>query len=90
MRERVVQDRLGRRQEEGQRRPSDPEEIGLRPDYKIPRRDRPWRTAEAPRDQPTSYEGYVIVAPRSLREETAFQHLVYKGMLFLGSGDGSG
>ena len=78
----VVQDRLGRRQEEGRRRPPDQEETRLRPDYKIPRRDRPWRTAEAPRELPTSYEGYVIAAPRSLREETAFQHLVYKGMLF--------
>jgi hypothetical protein len=82
VRERMVQDRLGRRQEEGQGRLSDPEETGLRPGYRIPRRDRPWRTTETPRDLPASYEGYVIAAPRNLREETAFQHLVYKNMLF--------
>ncbi len=34
--------------------------------------------------------GYVIAAPRSLREETAFQHLVYKGMLFRAPETGPG
>jgi hypothetical protein len=82
VRERMVQDRLGRRQEEGQGRLSDPEGTGLRPGYIIPRRDRSWRTMGTPRDLPTSYEGYVIAVPRNLREETAFQHLVYKKMLF--------
>ncbi len=82
VRERVVQDRLGRRQEEEQGRPPGQEELGLRPDYRIPRRDRLWRTAEALGGLPTSFEGYVIAAPRSLTEETAFQHLMYKGMLF--------
>ncbi len=82
MRERVVQDRLGRRQEEGQGRLSDPEETGLRPGYIIPRRDRSWRTIGAPRDLPTSYDGYVIAVPRRHREEAAFQHLMNKKMLF--------
>jgi hypothetical protein len=82
VRERVVQDRQGRRQEEERRRPPDQEEPGLRPDYRIPRRDKSWRTAEASGDLPASFEGYVIAAPRSLREETAFQHLMYQGMLF--------
>jgi hypothetical protein len=82
VRERVVQDRLGRRQEEERRRPPDQEELVLRPDYRIPRRDRSWRTAEAPGGLPASFEGYVIAAPRSLKEETAFQHLMYKRMLF--------
>ncbi len=48
MRERVVQDRLGPRQEEKLGRLSDPGEIGLRPDYVIPRRDRPWKTTRFP------------------------------------------
>jgi hypothetical protein len=82
VRERVVQDRLGRRQEGGQGRVPGQEGPGLRPDYRIPRRDRSWRTAEAPGGLPLSYEGYIITAPRSLAENTAFQHLMRKGMLF--------
>jgi len=82
VRERVVQDRLGRRQEGGQGRVPGQEGPGLRPGYRIPRRDRSWRTAEAPGGLPLSYEGYIITAPRSLAENTAFQHLMRKGMLF--------
>jgi hypothetical protein len=55
---------------------------GLRPDFRIPRRDQSWRTAEAPGGLPLSYEGYIITAPRSLAESTAFQNLMKKGMLF--------
>jgi hypothetical protein len=39
-------------------------------------------TMGTPRDLPTLYEGYVIAIPRSHREETAFQHLMNKKMLF--------
>ncbi len=77
-----MQDRLGRRQEGGQGRPPGQEGLGLRPDYRIPRKDRSWRSTKAPGGLPLSFEGYVITAPRSLAEETAFQHLMKKGMLF--------
>jgi hypothetical protein len=82
VRERVVQDRLGSRQEERQGQLSGPEETGLRPDYLIPRRDRSWKTTGASRDLPTSYDGYVIAVPKSPRERAAFQHLLNKKMLF--------
>ncbi len=82
VRGRVVQDRLGLRQEERQGRLSDPGETGLRPDYVIPRRDRPWKTTGASRDLPTSYDGYVIAIPKGPKERTAFQHLLNKKMLF--------
>jgi hypothetical protein len=82
VRERVVHDRLGPRQEEKQGRLSEPGETGLRPDYVIPRRDRPWKTTRAPRDLPSSYDGYVIAIPKDPKEKTAFQHLLNKKMLF--------
>jgi hypothetical protein len=66
----------------GARTTTRPGGLGLRPDYRIPRKDRSWRTTEAPGGLPLSFEGYVITAPRSLTEETAFQHLMKKGMLF--------
>ncbi len=90
VRERVVQDRLGRRQEGGQGRVPGQEGPGLRPDYRIPRRDRSRRTAEAPGGLPLSYEGYIITAPRSFAESTAFQHLMRKGMLFRAPETGPG
>ena len=82
VRERVVQDRLGCRQEGGRGHPPGQEGLGMRPEYRIPRKDRSWRTAGAPGGVPLSYEGYIITAPRSLAEETALQHLMKKGMLF--------
>ncbi len=80
VRERVVQDRLGRGQEGGQGHVPGQGGPGLRPDYRIPRRER--RTAEASGGLPLSYDGYIIVAPRNLEESTAFQNLMKKGMLF--------
>jgi len=82
VRERVVQDRLGCRQEGGRGHPPGQEGLGMRPEYRIPRKDRSWRTAGAPGGVPLSYEGYIITAPRSLAEETALQHLMKRGMLF--------
>ncbi len=90
VRERLVQDRLGSRQEERQGRLSDPGEIGLRPDYIIPRRDRSWKTTEASRDPPTSYDGFVISIPKSPRERLAFQRLLNKKMLFRAPETGPG
>jgi hypothetical protein len=90
VRERVVQDRLGHRQEGGQGHVPGQEGPGLRPDYRIPRRDQSWRTAEAPGGLPLSYEGYIITAPRSLAESTAFQNLMKKGMLFRAPESGPG
>jgi hypothetical protein len=82
VRERVVQDRLGCRQEGGRGHPPGQEGLGMRPEYRIPRKDRSWRTEGAPGGVPLSYEGYIITAPRSLAEETALQHLMKRGMLF--------
>ncbi len=82
VRERVVQDRLGYRQEGGQGHVPGQEGPKLRPNYRIPRRKQSWRTAEASGGLPLSYEGYIIAAPRDLEESTAFQNLMKKGMLF--------
>ena len=82
VRERVVQDRLGCRQEGGRGHPPSQEGLGMRPEYRIPRVDRSWRTEGAPGGVPLSYEGYIITALRSLAEETALQQLMKRGMLF--------
>ena len=82
VRERVAQDRLGCRQEGGRGYQAGQEGLGLRPEYRIPRVDRPWRTEGASGGVPLSYEGYIITAPRSLAEETALQNLMKRGMLF--------
>ena len=82
VREQVVQDRLGRRQEAGRGYQAGQEGPGLRQEYRIPRVDRPWRREGAPRGASLSYEGYIITAPRSLAEETALQNLIGRGMLF--------
>ena len=82
VREQVVQDRLGSRQEGGRGYLAGQEGPGLRPEYRIPRVDRPWRREGAPGGVSLSYEGYIITAPRSLAESTAFQNLMKKGMLF--------
>jgi len=76
VREQVVQDRLGSRQEGGRGYLAGQEGPGLRPEYRIPRVDRPWRREGAPRGASLSYEGYIITAPRSLAEETALQNLI--------------
>jgi hypothetical protein len=82
VREQVVQDRLGSRQEGGRGYLAGQEGLGLRPEYRIPRVDRPWRREGAPGGASLSYEGYIITAPRSLAEETALQNLIRRGMLF--------
>jgi len=81
VREQVVQDRLGRRQEAGRGHQAGQEGPGLRQEYRIPRVDRPGRREGAPRGASLSYEGYIITAPRSLAEETALQNLLGRGML---------
>jgi hypothetical protein len=90
VRERDVRDRLGPRQEDRQGQLSDPEETGLGRNYVTPRRDRPRKTTEASRDLPSSYDGYVIALPRSIKEKTAFQHLLNKKMLFRAPETGPG
>jgi hypothetical protein len=83
VKDRRVQDRLGERKEEKLGRPSGPEEAGLRPDYTIPRKGRPWRTTTTPsRSLPLSYEGYTIALPRSEKEKLVFQQLLNRKMLF--------
>jgi hypothetical protein len=82
VRERVVQDRLGYRQEGGPSHVPGQEGPRLRPDYRIPRREQSWRTAEAFGGLPLSYEGYIVAAPRDLEESLVFQNLMKRGMLF--------
>ncbi len=83
MRDRRVQDRLGKRKEEKLGRPSGPEEAGLEPDYTIPRKGRPWKTTTTPsRSLPLSYEGYTIALPRSEKEKLVFKKLLNRKMLF--------
>jgi hypothetical protein len=83
MRDRRVQDRLGKREEEKPGRPSGPEEAGLEPDYTIPRKGRPWKkTTTHSRSLPPSYEGYTIALPRSEKEKLVFQQLLNRKMLF--------
>jgi hypothetical protein len=83
VRDRRVQDRLGKRKEEKLGRPSGPEEAGLGPDYTIPRKGRPWKTTTTPaRSLPLSYEGYTIALPRSEKEKLVFQQLLNKKLLF--------
>ncbi len=89
MRDRRVQDRLGKRKEEKPGRPSGPEEAGLEPDYTIPRKGRPWKkTTTHSRSLPLSYEGYTIALPRSEREKLVFQQLLDRKMLFRAQGAG--
>jgi hypothetical protein len=83
VRDRRVQDRLGERREEKLGRPSGPEEAGLRPDYTIPRKGRPWKTTTNPsRSLPLTYEGYTIALPRSEEEKLVFQQLLNRKLLF--------
>ncbi len=89
MRDRRVQDRLGKRKEEGQGRPSGPGEAGLEPDYTISRKGRPWKkTTTHSRSLPQSYEGYTIALPRSEKEKQVFQQLLDRKMLFRAPGAG--
>jgi hypothetical protein len=90
VRERVVQDRLGYRQEGGPSLAPGQEEPRLRPGYRIPRRGQSWRTAEATGGLPLSYEGYIVTAPRDLGESRVFQDLVKRGMLFRAPQEGPG
>ncbi len=90
MRDRRVQDRLGKRKEEKPGRPSGPEEAGLEPDYTILRKGRPWKkTTTHSRSLPLSYDGYTIALPRSEREKLVFQQLLDRKMLFRAPGAGS-
>jgi hypothetical protein len=89
VRDRRVQDRLGKRKEEKPGRPSGPEEAGLEPDYTIPRKGRPWKkTTTHSRSLPLSYEGYTIALPKSEREKLVFQQLLDRKMLFRAPGAG--
>jgi hypothetical protein len=90
VRERVVQDRLGYRQEGGPSLVPGQEGPRLRPGYRIPRRGQSWRTAEASGGLPLSYEGYIVAAPRDLEESLVFQDLMKRGMLFRAPEEGPG
>jgi hypothetical protein len=89
VRDRRVQDRLGKREEERPGRSSGPEGAGLEPDYTIPRKGRPWKkTTTHSRSLPQSYEGYTIALPRSEKEKLVFQQLLDRRMLFRAPGAG--
>jgi hypothetical protein len=89
VRDRRVQDRLGKRKEERPGRPSGPEGAGLEPGYTIPRKSRPWKTTTTHRRSlPSSYEGYAIALPRGEKEKLVFQQLLDRKMLFRAPGAG--
>ena len=89
MRDRRVQDRLGKRKEERPGRSSGPEGAGLEPGYTIPRKSRPWKTTTThSRSLPSSYEGYAIALPRGEKEKLVFQQLLDRKMLFRDPGAG--
>jgi hypothetical protein len=59
VRDRRMQERLGKRKEERPGRSSGPEGAGLEPGYTIPRKSRPWKTtASHSRSLPSSYKDY--------------------------------
>jgi hypothetical protein len=89
VRDRRVQDRLGKRKGEKPGRPSGPEGAGLEPGYTIPRKSRLWKTTFThSRSLPPSYEGYAIALPRGEKEKLVFQQLLDRKMLFRALGAG--
>jgi hypothetical protein len=89
VRDRRIQERLGKRKEERPGRSSGPEGAGLEPGYSIPRRHQPWETTASPsRSLPSSYKDYAIALPRSEEERLVFQQLLDKKMLFRDPGTG--
>ncbi len=84
-----MQERLGKREEEGPGQSSDPEGAGLEHGYTIPRKNRPWKTtASHSRSLPSSYKDYAIALPRDEEERLVFQQLMDKKMLFQDPGTG--
>ena len=89
MRDRKIQERLGKRSEERPGRSSGPEGAGLESGYTIPRRSQPWKTTASPsRSLPSTYKDYAIALPRSEEERLVFQQLLEKKMLFRDPGTG--
>jgi hypothetical protein len=89
VRDRRIQERLGKRKEERPGRSSGPEGAGLEPGYTIPRRNQPWKTTASPsRSLPSSYKDYAIALPRGEEERLVFQQLLDKKMLFRDPGTG--
>ena len=89
MRDRRMQERLGRRSEERPGPSSGPEGAGLEPGYSIPRRSQPQKTTASPsRSLPSSYRDYAITLPRGEEERQVFQQLLDKKMLFRDPGTG--
>ncbi len=89
VRDRRVQERLGKRKEERPVRSSGPEGAGLEPGYTIPRKSRPWKTtASHSRSLPSSYKYYAIALPRGEEERLVFQQLLDRKMLFRDPGAG--
>ena len=89
MRDRRMQERLGRRSEERPGPSSGPEGAGLEPGYSIPRRSHPQKTTASPsRSLPSSYRDYAIALPRGEEERQVFQQLLDKKMLFRDPGTG--
>jgi hypothetical protein len=89
VRDRRMQERLGRRSEERPGPSSGPEGAGLEPGYSIPRRSQPQKTTASPsRSLPSSYKDYAIALPRGEEERQVFQQLLDKKMLFRDPGTG--
>jgi hypothetical protein len=89
VRDRRMQERLGRRSEERPGPSSGPEGAGLEPGYSIPRRSHPQKTTASPsRSLPSSYRDYAIALPRGEEERQVFQQLLDKKMLFRDPGTG--
>ena len=89
MRDRRMQERLGKRSEERPGPSSGPEGAGLEPGYSIPRRSQPWKTTASPsRSLPSSYKDYAIALPRGEEERQVFQQLLERKMLFRDPGAG--
>ncbi len=89
VRDRRMQERLGKREEERPGRSSGPEGAGLEPGYTIPRKSQPWKTtASHSRSLPSSYKDNAIALPRGEEERLVFQQLLDKKMLFRDPGTG--